>query len=215
MGKPSSVASNVLVFIGFAASVIIVAAPGSPARTVFASWCEEREAHRLTIATMPILDSLSERFRPAPRQGTVLEFADYQCPYCRASYAVVETWLAAHPNYDVAFLHLPLGIHPAAEGAARTALCAGEQNRGPEAHRFLMTTTAWEADTNWLTIARAVQVDDLSQFVTCFSAERTSARLSRIRDLAKSIGISRTPTFVSARGRFIGSATPATLDGLR
>lgn len=58
---------------------------------------------------------------------TVIEYADLECPYCRAYFPVLRRWIDAHPDVDWQWRHLPLPMHqPAALGEARLAECAGE-----------------------------------------------------------------------------------------
>lgn len=64
--------------------------------------------------------------RPGAR-FTVIEYADFECPYCRAYFPVLRRWIDAHPEVDWQWRHLPLPMHqPAALHEARLAECAGE-----------------------------------------------------------------------------------------
>ncbi|MFW7269234.1 DsbA family protein [Gluconacetobacter sp. Hr-1-5] len=58
---------------------------------------------------------------------TVIEYADLECPYCRAYFPVLRGWIDVHPDVDWQWRHLPLPMHqPAALDEARLAECAGE-----------------------------------------------------------------------------------------
>ena len=58
---------------------------------------------------------------------TVVEYADLECPYCRAYFSVLKHWIDANPDVNWQWHHLPLSIHePAASREARLAECAGE-----------------------------------------------------------------------------------------
>ncbi|GAJ29306.1 DsbA family protein [Acidomonas methanolica] len=57
---------------------------------------------------------------------TVIEYADLECPYCRAYFPVLRRWIDVHPEVDWQWRHLPLPMHqPAALREARLAECAG------------------------------------------------------------------------------------------
>jgi protein-disulfide isomerase len=58
---------------------------------------------------------------------TVVEYADLECPYCRAYFPVLKHWIDANPDVNWQWHHLPLSIHePAATSEARLAECVGE-----------------------------------------------------------------------------------------
>ncbi len=59
-------------------------------------------------------------------------------------------FIAQNPEVGVAYRHLPLPIHPAAEGAARAAICAQRQRRFEEMHARLFETARWHSDTLWI-----------------------------------------------------------------
>lgn len=67
---------------------------------------------------------------PASAKVTVIEFSDFQCPYCKKGYDVVEQIMAAYPNdVKVAFKHLPLDFHKEAMPAAKASLAANNQGK--------------------------------------------------------------------------------------
>jgi predicted DsbA family dithiol-disulfide isomerase/uncharacterized membrane protein len=68
-----------------------------------------------------------------PGKINVVEFADYECPFCRALHPVLKTVIASYPN-QVNFrrLNLPLRSHQFAHGAAQAQVCAREQGKGDE-----------------------------------------------------------------------------------
>ncbi len=62
---------------------------------------------------------------------TVVEYADLECPYCKAYFPVLKQWIDAHPDVNWQWHHLPLPMHePAATRGARLAECAGEVGGG-------------------------------------------------------------------------------------
>ncbi|WP_308142523.1 DsbA family protein [Burkholderia pseudomallei] len=60
---------------------------------------------------------------------TLMEYADLECPYCKAYFPVLKAWIDAHPEVNWQWQHRPLAIHePAATREARLAECAGRTN---------------------------------------------------------------------------------------
>src|SRR5262245_2193443 len=76
---------------------------------------------------------------PEQAPVTIVEFLDYQCPYCQRSEPTVQEVLAKYPG-KIRFVHrdFPLDGHPRALPAARAAYCAGEQNKFWELHRDML-----------------------------------------------------------------------------
>ncbi len=67
------------------------------------------------------------RYGRADARFTVVEYADLECPFCRAYFAVLKRWIDAHPDVSWQWHHLPLPLHePAASADARLVECVGE-----------------------------------------------------------------------------------------
>ena len=66
-------------------------------------------------------------YGPGPARFTVVEYADLECPYCKAYFPVLKQWIDTHADVNWQWHHLPLPMHePAATRSARLAECAGE-----------------------------------------------------------------------------------------
>ncbi len=76
---------------------------------------------------------------PASATVIVIEYADFQCPYCRAAYPAVKILLEHFKNrVRFAFRHFPVvAMHPHAERAAESAETAGAQGKFWEMHDLL------------------------------------------------------------------------------
>ena len=75
---------------------------------------------------------------------TIVEFSDFECPYCARAFPTVQQILKEYPN-DVKFVykHLPLNnIHPKAQKAAEAAACAQDQGKFWEYHDKLFSSAA-------------------------------------------------------------------------
>ena len=71
------------------------------------------------------------RYGQADARFTLTLYADLECPYCKAYYPVLSTWVERHPETVLQWHHLPLPMHePAASQQARLAECAGQFGTG-------------------------------------------------------------------------------------
>jgi protein-disulfide isomerase len=141
---------------------------------------------------------------------TMVEFTDYQCPYCRAFQA--QTFAQLKKNYiDTGKLRfivrdLPLQFHSAARPAAEAAHCAAEQGKFWEMHHALLTGSDPLPEGGIDKRATAVGLD-LNRLHACMSAARYESAIARNAATADGIGIHGTPAFV------IGRATHGVLEG--
>lgn len=192
----------------------LAAQPQSLLRVQYADFARGRNARRILSAEWDQIAERSEKLGPNRNAPTIVEFSDYECPFCRASEPSVDS-LTASGRVQVAYHHLPLAIHPAADGAARSAICAEAQHRFPAMHQLLMSSTQWQKDSNWVREAVAAGVRDTAAFRACLSSASTDKRLSDDRDLASRLGVRGTPIFFTRRrshqGLLRGSAALALL----
>src|SRR6266851_4011572 len=130
---------------------------------------------------------------------TVVEFADYQCPFCRKFHS--ETFAELKKNYidtgKVRFVSrdLPLDFHPNAPGAALAAHCAGEQHKFWEIRDLMVANSADLSQDSLLKYGEKVSLD-MPAFRACLSDKKYSAAIQKDVADAGTLGISGTPSFV-------------------
>lgn len=143
---------------------------------------------------------------------TVVEFTDYQCPYCRRFQA--EVWPKLKRDYiDSGKLRyiardLPLEFHSAAAPAAEAAHCAGEQGKFWDMHAALLGGAADLATGGIKRRARALGLD-MARFDECVAHGRYSALIAAHMHEADAAGIDGTPGFI------VGRAAGGVLTGVR
>jgi protein-disulfide isomerase len=150
-------------------------------------------------------DAPSRGPRTAP--VTIVEFTDYQCPYCHRAQAVVDELLARYAG-KLRFVHLdfPLDGHPGAVPAARGARCAGEQGRFWEYHRGLMTSPGLLDDMDLK--ARAAKLGlQAAAFASCLSSPRHDTAIRTAFEQGESLGVTGTPAYF-VNGRMLSGARP-------
>jgi protein-disulfide isomerase len=153
-------------------------------------------------------------FDPARVRGNakarvmIVEFSDYQCPYCGQVEATLKSVLAKHEGtVALAFRDLPLTqIHPLAQGAAEASRCAGEQGKFWEYHDLLFGDQAG-LDRNGL-IAKAAKLQlDAKQFDSCISSGKFKAQIQQDSQEGMRAGVNGTPGFF-INGVFLNGAQP-------
>jgi protein-disulfide isomerase len=139
----------------------------------------------------------SARLRGNPRAPVVIvEFSDFQCPYCRAAEATVRQVLAKYPDkVSLAYRDLPLSqIHPLAENAAEASRCAEEQGKFWPYHDLLMSDPPKLDQASLLADARSLDLNE-KQFGSCLSTGKYAAAVQNDRDAAMALGVTGTPGF--------------------
>lgn len=127
----------------------------------------------------------------------LIEFSDYQCPFCRQEHLRTADRVASTPGVQRVFRHFPLPSHPAADGAALAAICGEQLGKFSDIHEVLMTTRDWQVDTNWVKVADQAGIDDLHGFEQCLASPETRKRLESDIALGRDLGVKGTPTYFS------------------
>jgi protein-disulfide isomerase len=138
---------------------------------------------------------------------TIVEFTDYQCPYCHRAQSVIDQVLQRYSG-KVRFVHLdfPLDGHPEAMPAARAARCAGEQGKFWEYHRSLMSQPG-SLDAAGLK-GRAERLGiDAGRFGSCIASDRFDAAIEAELRQGSELGVTGTPAYF-VNGRMISGARP-------
>ena len=133
---------------------------------------------------------------------TVMEYTDFQCPYCSMAYQEFEKLMEMYPD-DVRLVYraLPLiSIHPNAKVAAQAAEAAGAQGKFWEMYSALFTKQGdWSGLTSeeflaWLAAEAETLGLDVDQFSQDTSSEDLQNKIQGEIDYANSIGLGSTPT---------------------
>ena len=144
---------------------------------------------------------------PKDAPVTIVEFSDFQCPFCKRAHAMVEEVMKAYPEkVRLVFRDYPLAFHPQATPAAEAAHCAGEQGK------------YWDYANHLMTVEGTLQVDDLKKratdlgldaaaFQTCIDGTNHEDTIKASFDEGNSLGVTGTPTFF-INGRMLVGARP-------
>lgn len=133
---------------------------------------------------------------PADAPITIVEFSDYQCPFCQRWHEQVYTPLMnAYPGkIRMVYRNLPLtSIHPDAQAAAEAAMCAGEQGAYWNYHDKLFGGNSLSSNV-YTQYAQELNLD-MTTFTSCFSSGKYRQAIKEDSDFAINMGIQSTPTF--------------------
>lgn len=160
---------------------------------------EEADAPPAPAASVKIDVSKSPFLGDPAAPITIVEFTDFQCPYCNKFYT--DTWPKLHDEFvvtgKVMFVRrdFPLSMHQHANQAAQAGRCAGEQGH------------YWEM-TDWMQLnptsldlehlrEHALEIDlDLEQFRSCMVLAKYADAVDADAKLAEELHITGTPAFI-------------------
>lgn len=142
----------------------------------------------------------------------IVEYTDYQCPYCSRFHT------GAYPGIKKNFIDtgkvrfikrdLALDFHPNALRAAQAARCAGDQGKFWEMHDLLSSNPDSLGPEAYAKYARDISLD-AAAFKGCIGSDKYLADIRRSGNVAATIGINGTPSFV------VGTAKGDTMEGIR
>src|SRR3984885_12482295 len=124
----------------------------------------------------------------------LVEFADYQCPYCQKVNPQIQQLKKEYgDNLTVIFKDFPLPMHHGSEKAAEASRCAGEQGKFWEYHDVLFYSKLLDVDA-LKEHARVLKLDG-DRFDTCLDSGAETGAVKKDLDEAKSLGLTGTPSF--------------------
>ncbi|MBL4688303.1 MAG: thioredoxin domain-containing protein [Nannocystaceae bacterium] len=156
----------------------------------------------------------------APTKGpkdapvVIVEFVDFQCPYCKKTYnREITKLLGKHgDNVQFAARNLPLEIHIEARGAALAALAADRQGQFWAFHDRLLSHEGPLGRNVFVDWATELGMDP-TRFVTDMDAPEVLAAVIEDVRLAGKVGINGTPAFF-VNGRYLSGGAPGRLTAL-
>jgi protein-disulfide isomerase len=168
---------------------------------------ERKYSARVTLA--PLRQSVEPT---GPARGaadasiTIVEFADFQCPYCRKMAPVLKRAIEQYPHdVRLVYRYMPLSdIHPDALSAARAGFCAAEQGKFWEMHDAMFADPSALGSAALLQTAASLKLDG-SAFSACLNSDKTLAAVRSDYEAAVTAGVSGTPgLFIN--GRYLSGA---------
>ncbi len=147
---------------------------------------------------------------------TIVEFSDYQCPFCLRHFQ--ETMPKLKEQYidtgkvKYVFMDFPIdSIHPQAREASEAAECAGAQDKYWEMHDKLFAEQAsWNGNTSATDVFKQFAADlelDADEFASCMDGDQFADEIAADQQDGADAGVTGTPAFF-INGRFVSGAQP-------
>jgi len=151
---------------------------------------------------------------PANAKVTIVEYSDFQCPFCSRGYNTIEKQVLKDYGDKVRFVykHYPLPFHPWAESAAVAAECAKQQK--PDA--FWKVYSGFFENQQQITPENVKEKAkgfmegtgvDMAKFDDCFDNKKSLPQVKAQQQEGTSVGVSGTPGFI-INGRLVSGAQP-------
>jgi len=138
---------------------------------------------------------------------TIIEFSDFQCPYCaRAEAELVKVRETYKDKVKIVYKDYPLEFHANARKAAEASRCAAEQGKYWEYHDVLFANGTALDLANLKKFAANLKLDT-TQFDTCLDSGKYAAPISKDIAEGSQAGVTGTPAFF-INGRFLSGAQP-------
>lgn len=135
---------------------------------------------------------------------TIVEFSDYECPFCKRNHDQVFPQIAKEyidtGKVRYIFRDYPLGFHKRAKPAAVAANCAGEQGKYWEMHEYLFQSKANLTDDKFIEFANSNGLD-VPKYEACLKDNKHDAEIDNDFKDGQNYGVRGTPSF------FIGKTT--------
>jgi len=162
---------------------------------------------------IPVNFNLEGRPRKGPADAavTIVEFSDFECPYCRVAASDLERRLKTREDkVAVVFLHFPLRFHKNAKPAAIATECAHRQGKFWEFHNAVFESQKELTEARYLEIALELKLDT-DGFKACLSDPTAAKQVESDMEQGKKAGVKGTPSFF-INGLFSTSGIPSEED---
>ncbi|HEY8720423.1 Na+/H+ antiporter NhaA [Pengzhenrongella sp.] len=159
----------------------------------------------------PVDDRRDHVRGPMKAPVTLVEYADFECPYCGRAETVVRELLAGYGDVRYVWRHLPLrDVHPHAQLAAEAAEVAARQGFFWEMHDLLLAHQGALKVRDLIGYAERLGLD-VARFTEDLRRHAGAERVSEDVDSAELSGVAGTPTFFINGRRHHGAYDIATL----
>ena len=137
---------------------------------------------------------------------TIVEFSDFQCPFCKTGNATVKQVLDKYPGkVRLVFRDYPLAsIHPQAPKAHEAARCAGDQAKFWEYHDLLFERSPKMSPQDLKQYAQDLKLD-AAAFIQCLDSGKYAAEVDKDFREGAGLGLTGTPSFFINGKQLVGA----------
>jgi protein-disulfide isomerase len=143
---------------------------------------------------------------PKSAKVTIVEFSDYECPFCGRFYKDTLPDLIKEYGDDVKFIFkdFPLPFHNNAPKAHEAAHCAGEQGKYWDLHALMFDNQRQLGLEQLRGHAQKIKLD-MAKFNTCLDSGRFTDKVKKDTATGRDVGVTGTPTFFINGQRLVGA----------
>ncbi|MEH1871547.1 MAG: DsbA family protein [Nostoc sp.] len=158
-----------------------------------------RENPSSVIAESPVTGATQQKI-------VLIEFSDFQCPYCANAHQTLKQFMARHQDeVTLVYKHYPLtSIHPEAIPAAKAAWAANKQGKFWQYQDALFAQQDKLGEKLYVALAKKLKLD-LSEFNQQRNSQEVSAVIQKDQQIAEKLGIKGTPFFFLNGETFAGA----------
>lgn len=159
-----------------------------------------------TVDVSHLLDDVDPRLGPDDAPIQIIEFSDYECPFCGRFYSETMVQLKEQYGDQIQWIwkDFPLPFHQQAPRAHAAAHCAGDQGNYWEFHDRLFENQRRLGMAALTGHAEALGLD-MAAFNSCVEGGTHADRVQRGIEQGQSVGVSGTPTFFINGKRLVGA----------
>ena len=139
----------------------------------------------------------AEETASSNRRVFVLEYSDFQCPFCKRVQSTLKNLRKAYGD-DVQFgyRHFPLPFHKEAKVLAQAVECARDQNKFWELQELFYDNSNTVSESEIMKMVRLAGVKDIPAFELCWRKGKYDQRIQNDIREGVALGIQGTPTFI-------------------
>ncbi|MBW2493849.1 MAG: thioredoxin domain-containing protein [Deltaproteobacteria bacterium] len=165
--------------------------------TVVANLRDQADAEILLEPSRIEVEAIGPAKGPDDAVVTIIEFSDFQCPFCQRVVPTIDQIAAKYPTQvRIVFRNLPLNnIHPRAQAAAEAAACANNQGKFWEYHDLVFANNRALSDEDLERYASEVGLE-MADFRQCVQNRETQQIVDADTAVAETLQISGTPSFL-------------------
>lgn len=154
---------------------------------------DANKVHNIPIGTSPVK---GEKGAPV----TIVEFSDFQCPYCSRLQPTLREVLKTYPkDVKLVYKDFPLSFHKQAKNAAKAARAAGEQGKYWEMHDLIFEKYNKLTEEMFKEFASKLGLE-MEKFTADFTGNKYDELIQEDMSLAQRVGVRGTPTlFLNGR----------------
>jgi protein-disulfide isomerase len=186
---------------------------GQRSQQRLAAFIDELKAkHKTTITLKPPIIDVATAGRPERGGGTkapvtIIEFSDYQCPYCKRGEDSINKVMTAYGDkVRLVYRDYPLPMHPNARPASEAAACANAQGKFWEFHTKLFENQSALGEDKFKEYAKDLGLDS-AKFDECLAKKPFKDAIDKDIADGNKVGVNGTPAFF-VNGRMLSGAQP-------